>query len=1351
MLNRKKFFVVMLALTLLHSFTLYSQADKKLPQYVLNSWGLEDGLPQNSIFCILQTRDGYLWLGTQGGLVRFDGVRFKTFDKQNVPQMSGNWVKSLYEDEKGTLWIGLYTGGLIHMKDGRFHSVPALSTGTITVIIPGDGGGLLLGTAERGVLRLDRTGKTITPVATALPNNFIRSLCRNKEGGLWIGTRDGLCLLQNGVLTTYSKKEGLPDNSLGRMHLDEEGRLWIATDRGLSCFHNNRFTNYDSSKGSLTGKNLRHIYRGPHGYLWITVRDGGLNRFNRETKESISYAFKHDLSDYEPLSIYIDGEENIWIGTYGNGLLCLKNCDFATFTRQEGLTGNMANSVCRGPEGDILVSTIEGISRLHLADDQLTLHAAPRDLNGYTITCTYYDSKGITWSGTARNGLVRMEKGKVEFLSTTDGLSDNYVCAILEDDQGFLWLGTFNGLTLLDQARKTFTRYGTRDGLGSNIIWCLRQGRQGTIWLATYGGGVTALKNGTFTVYTEKDGLSSNYVKHIYEDADGTLWLCTENGFNRFKNGRFFIFTVRHGLPEDTPHQVVEDDPGFLWFSSNHGVFRINKKELEQVADGKRERVDSTSYDEKDGMKSRECNGGNWPAAFKSADGRLWFPTIKGVAMVDPSALSRNTVLPPVVIEELRADGSTVAAFGDTESAGLVLAAGVRRLEIHYTALSFRVPKRVRFKYKLEGYDNRWIDVGTRRIAYYTKLPPGDYTFRVRACNDDELWNNKGAFFTFSQAPHFYQTPWFIVLSFLLLGCLVTVLYRLRVNRIKMHELELEQLVDERTGQLGEANSQLGEANSQLREQRELADKANASKSDFLARMSHDIRTPMNGVIGFTDILLDTDLADEQLEYVGTIKRSAEALVTLVNDILDFSKIEAGELSLTPSDFDPEQTAFDAGEIVLPRLEGKPVAIMCRIDDNVPPYVRADAGRFRQVLINLVGNAAKFTQQGEIILSMAVDEEEKEKLKLHVTIKDTGIGIPANKLESIFHVFQQAGAGLGGTGLGLPICRQIAALMQGEVWAHSTVGQGSEFHFTAWVERSAHTREKEYDFYAASKKILLAVENPTCMDILSHAMERAGLQVTRLADTAQAVGRIREQLEGGQPFDACIMEVGDPRAGEVEKVKEFRSSASPAAKPALLALSSSSVTRSLWLKESGFDGILPRPVSRLKLFAVLEKHFTGGGSPAGQVEKRRAPRTPIASGNESPPVGDGAAHIMLAEDNPINRKLIGSLLTWAGYRMTPVENGREAVEVFRAHPTLFDLILMDVQMPLMDGLEATKEIRRMGASTPIISMTASSMPGDREKCMEAGMNDYISKPIRRDKTLETIKKWLRPQQEQESK
>ncbi len=594
--------------------------------------------------------------------------------------------------------------------------------------------------------------------------------------------------------------------------------------------------------------------------------------------------------------------------------------------------------------------------------------------------------------------------------------------------------------------------------------------------------------------------------------------------------------------------------------------------------------------------------------------------------------------------------------------------------------------------------------------------------------------------------------------------------------------------------ELEKTNRQLQEAIEKANEMAQKAAAANVAKSEFLANMSHEIRTPMNAVVGFTDMLLNGGLNKEQREYATIIKRSSDALLALINDTLDFSKIEAGQLELESIDFDPELTAFDVCHLIRPRTGAKPVELLCRIGDDVPAYIQGDPHRFRQILLNLAGNAAKFTHAGEIELSLDVEDAREDQVKLHIMLRDTGIGIPANKLQTIFEAFTQSDGSMtrtyGGTGLGLSISRQLAKLMGGDVWAESPApnpshgnnpkrtatltagghkpqmeGPGSVFHFVAWFPVGQDRRSKNLKKPSLpGKKVLIVDDNRNNLNILSHIAKSADMRVATLLRGDKVAEIMDGAAKAGDPFDLCVIDSLMPRISGYDIAKQIRNAGPPVAKTPLLAFSASVERDARRCMEAGFDGFLPKPAQRQKILDMMDALLKGERGKS-DMEKQET----IVTQHSILENSKRSVRILLAEDNPVNQKLAKTMLTKAGYQVEVANNGDEAFKKYTATTDHFDLIFMDLQMPSMDGLRATEAIRKFEKEmetsrlhpdrnvaggpesanqapgrrhVPIVAMTAHALKGDRERCLQAGMDDYISKPIRRETVFEIAAKWV---------
>jgi PAS domain S-box-containing protein len=767
--------------------------NKAVTQYVQDEWHIKDGLPHNYVQTLIQTRDGYLWIGTQEGLARFDGVRFVVFDKKNTEEIRSNHIQNLYEGKDGSLWIGT-NGGLTRLKDGKFTTYSTdngLPNDIVKTVFEDSDGNLWLGT-NTGLSRFkDGTFTTFT-TKDGLAHNIVFSIYESSDKSLWIGTNGGLSRFKDGKFTTYTLNDGLSNLLIRSVCESRDGSLWIGTyGGGLNRLKDGEITVYSSKEG-LSHDFVRVIYEDRDANLWIGTYGGGLNRYREGRFET--YSVKEGLTSDFIYSIYEDREGSLWIGTENGGLIRLKDGKFTQYANKEGLSSDLALAIYEAKDGSLWIGT-NGGGLNRLKDGKFTTYTTKDGLPNDRVRSICETKDGTLWIGTHGGGIAGFKEGKFTVYSTKEGLSNDFLRVIYESSNGEIWIGTENGLNRFSGGK--FTVYTTNDGLPDNNIWTIIESRDRGIWIGT-NDGLSKFKDGKFTTYTSAQGLPKNYVLSLYEDSQANLWIGTYGGgLIRFKNNSFSYYGTKEGLFDDVIFVIIEDNRANLWMSSSKGVFRIDKKQLNDFAKGKRQSIESIVYKEADGLKNGGCNGGFQPAGCKTKDGRLWFPTIKGVAAIDPENVKINRVPPPVLIEKIIINNKII----DPKSV-INLPPGSQHFEIQYTCLSFLSPSRVKFKYKLEGVDKDWIDAGTRRTAFYTNIAPGNYKFSVMACNDDGIWNEKEVSLQINIIPRFYQTYLFYIFSAIAILLMAAGLYRLRIRNIMARERELTQIVNERTKEL---------------------------------------------------------------------------------------------------------------------------------------------------------------------------------------------------------------------------------------------------------------------------------------------------------------------------------------------------------------------------------------------------------------------------------------------------------------------------------------------------------------------------------------------------------------------
>jgi len=790
------------ALFLLAGFT-QAETLPARPNFFQRSWKTENGLPDNAVTAIVQTHDGYIWIGTYGGLARFDGARFTIFNTASEPELQSDRITALYEDRTGVLWIGHERGDLTCYRDGKFQSQGVHESGTrrnISAIRADDSGDVWM-LSEEGTLVRVRDG-----VKCALPNHDgVVITAQDGTGHLWVVSGGKLAMLNHGELESDTNAFGYVQGICS----SHDGGLWVVSDNLVRKYHGQ--TVVENRGPNPCNGNTTVMLETSSGVLAMGTSKYGLYLLDSNRK-LLHFDQANGFPNNWIRSMIEDREKTLWLGAGSVGLTALRQGKVETLEPPDHWQNRVVLSTTVSRDGAIWGSS-EGSGIYRFLNNQWTNYSDSSGLSNLFVWSLSQDAQNRMWASTWGGGIYFQQGG---LFVRPPGLENVTapMAATLQSADGSTWIGTASGLIHYQNGAVTWI--GEKEGLKVPDVRTIAEAPDGTIWFGMLGGGLGRLQNGKITQFQKADGLSSDYVQSLHIDTDGALWIGTYgSGLDRFKDGKFSKVTTAAGLPNNFICAIEDDGQGNFWISSHNGVARISKKSLNDCADGKSSSIASLTYGEGDGLPSVECSGGLQPAAGKLADGRICFATSKGLVVVDPSDTKVNQLAPPVVLEEIIVNGRLINRGGSSLDSILVIPPGQQRYEFHFTGLSFVAPEKMQFQYRLLGWEDEWVTAASgKRVAEYSYLPPAHYTFQVRACNSDGVWNPSVASFEMNVLPHFWQTWWFdLVTSAIGVALVAGVVWyfsRRRLRR-KLEDIQRQQAIErERTRIAKDIHDHLG-------------------------------------------------------------------------------------------------------------------------------------------------------------------------------------------------------------------------------------------------------------------------------------------------------------------------------------------------------------------------------------------------------------------------------------------------------------------------------------------------------------------------------------------------------------
>ena len=1339
--------IIYLALIVLGSNTAQALSPR---DYTLQLSPATRDLTQQSIRNVFQDSRGFIWILTQEGLHRYDGYSVTRYraSNQDPYSISHQSTTDIVEDSEGFLWVATAGGGL-NRYDPATHKFTSLQSSEISnkleplsnniyTLFKDKEGFVWLGyETGAGFSRFspnDQTFEHFPPDISAKQTRAV-SFAETSNGNLWI-LIDGLGILQLDNDRNFSKVINIPShdgaptsiNRFSHLLAASDGNLWISSlDTGLTRYNPNtgNFSHFrsDSERSSTISDNTVYMtIEDQSKNIWVATRSG-VSVWEPATKTfTWINASNSNIPDNQVFSIYQSSAGIIWIGTF-NGLAYGTKSLFARIDSELGAPGDSINSFAQDDSGLIWIGSNSGIYTYDPNTDSTGHYKPAIEINNLISSqrvMSLLVESGTLWVGTLDSGLNRvgLTAGEVEVfkkrVSIPKSLKANGITSIVRTSDGELLVGTYGGgLSILDEKTGDFFTYmhDSEDltTISSNNVIAILQDSNSDVWIGTENGlNLFERETGTFSTFTSDlknpDSLSSNLPWALHEANSGTLWIGTQSGgLNAWKKNnraqrknKFVQYLEDIDLPSADIYAITTEDNGNVWMSHNRGLTRFSPRDNS-----------TENYDLSDGLQGTEFNHG---AVFRDSSSRLYFGGNNGFNIIDPKNLTKNVYQPPLQITEFRIlNEEVVFDVPVSEKKEIWLDYNFRYASFTFASLDYTNPTSNLYRYMLDGFDKEWIELGNSRSVSFTSLPAGKYEFRLQGSNSDGVWNPQTLSFSLMVKP----APWFspiayIVYAIATLAIIAAIADKQRARTLQTiaRQRELEQKVNERTVDLEEA--------------RNAAERANRAKSDFLATVTHEIRTPLHGIIGMTELLQHTSLSDQQKKYADAAHSSGESLLDLINSILDLSKIEANRVEVEETEFDLIKILDEICYIQSEAATRKSVCIYYEVDENMPQRLIGDPTKIRQVVTNLFSNAIKFTDEGSITLNAnwTVSPQDKTQGTLSIEVRDTGIGIEESAKERLFQAFTQADASTtrryGGTGLGLAISKNFVDIMSGELQLESSLGVGTTFRIK--LPLGDATFESKHNVGLYSIPVTFFAKNPKTIKASLGHIRRNCVNVSTCTDENEAL--TRENPQGTILIDVDNFDTEQDLVNFLSLSKSKHK-----------ILLSSFIFDAEPFKNY-VDGVVTKPLTTIGLKQSLF---------ANQIKSKSLASTEPADRADAVP----RPRVLIAEDLETNQKIATAIFELFGCVVTVADNGLDAVEKFEKSE--FEAIFMDCQMPVMDGYEATCRIRQHEEltdrkRTPIIALTASNSADEMRRGLSAGMDQYLTKPFKMDEIKLALEK-----------